>query len=618
METAGVLSRIAAKAHPVQHISWNWEGARVKEKKMDKDAICEVLERIAQLFELKGENPFKVRAYTNAANALSNYAGSLSEAARQGTLAKIPGLGQAISSKVAEMIETGGLKYFDELLAEFPKDIFAMLDIPGLGPKKVKTLIDVLGVQSVAELEAAVRDGRVAALPGFGEKSAAKILDGLKQSAKYAGKHLPYRAAVDVRFILEKMGADPNVLRFSAAGSYRRGKELIRDLDFVAASANPAAVIEAFVALDPVVETISRGKTKCSVRLHTGIQADLRVVSNKEYPLALLYFTGSKEHNVKLRNRAQKRGWTLNEYRLAIDEEKSDNAGSDEPPPIEEEADVYAALGLEFIPAELREDAGEIEAAEAGNLPRLVELENLRGIFHVHTTASDGRATLEEMANQAHELGLEYLGIADHSKSSFQANGLDEVRLAEQIAQIAELNAAFDGEFRIFTGTECDILKDGTLDFSDDVLSRLDYVVASIHASLTMPQAEMTKRIIKAISNPYVTMLGHVTGRLLLTREPSQVDIPAVIEAAADTGTIIELNCSPQRLELDWRWWPLAKAKGVKCAINPDAHRLDAFGYLVHGVQIARKGWLRREDVINTLPLGKIEVALKAKRLKHR
>ncbi len=585
---------------------------------MDRDGICEVLQRIAQLLELKGENPFKVRAYTNAANALSTYPGSLSELAAQGALEKIPGLGRAIACKVAELIQTGGLTYFEELRAEFPKDIFAMLDIPGLGPKKIKTILDVLGLQSITELEAAAQDGRVASLPGFGEKSAAKILEGLKQTAKYAGAYLHYRAAFDVQLILDKMRANPDVLQIAVAGSYRRGSEIIHDLDFVAASNKPDAVIHAFTALDLVVETIAKGKTKCRVRLHTGIQADLRVVSNKEYPLALLYFTGNKEHNVKLRARAQKRGWRLNEYELVIDEEHRQKVDVSEPPPINEEADVYTALGMEFIPAELREDAGEIEAAEAGTLPRLIELGNLRGVFHVHTTASDGRATLVELANQARELGLEYLGIADHSKSSFQANGLDEVRLAEQIAEIAQLNAGFDADFRIFTGTECDILKDGSLDFSDEILSRLDYVVASVHASLAMPESQMTARIIKAISNPYVTMLGHLTGRLLLSREPSRVDVPAVIEAAADTGTIIELNCSPQRLELDWRWWPLAKAKGVKCSINPDIHRLEGFSYLVHGVQLARKGWLRREDVVNTLPLGKIEAALNAKRLRQK
>ena len=317
-----------------------------------------------------------------------------------------------------------------------------------------------------------------------------------------------------------------------------------------------------------------------------------------------------------MRGRALQRGWTLNEYRLGNLESAQAQKLAEPIPPIREERDLYGALGLEYIEPELRENLGEFAAAESHELPDLIELSNLRGTFHNHTVASDGRSTLEEMAHAADDLGLQYLGIADHSKSSFQAHGLDEVRLLRQVEEIATLNATFDSaKFRIFTGTECDILKDGSLDFSDDLLARLDYVVASVHAVFNLPEAEMTARIIKAISNPHVTFMGHLTGRLLLRRKPYAVDVPAIIEAAAETGTIIELNANPRRLDMDWHWWPLAKEKGVRCVINPDAHHTSGLDHLWFGVAAARKGWLTRKDVINCLPLGKIEQVLGEKRL---
>jgi len=382
----------------------------------------------------------------------------------------------------------------------------------------------------------------------------------------------------------------------------------VHDLDFIVATRSPAEVSAYFVSHEAVEEILAQGPTKTSVRLKPGVQADLRVVTNDQYPFALAYFTGSKEHNVKIRGMALTHGWTLNEYRMAPVEGKA----ADPVPAIDEESDLYEALGLEYIPPELRENLGEIEAAAAGTLPMLVTLENVRGTFHNHTTASDGRSTLEEMAAAARELGLEYLGIADHSKSSFQAHGLDAKRLLDQRDEIRRLNAVGEG-LRLFAGTECDVLKDGTLDFPDEVLSELDYVVASVHSVFNLPEAEMTERIIRAISNPYVTMLGHLTGRLLLTREPYAVDVPAVIEAAATTGTWIELNANPSRLDMDWRWWPLAKEKGVRCVINPDAHSTGGLQQLWFGVAAARKGWLTRDDIANCLPLGQIEEALSTK-----
>jgi DNA polymerase (family 10) len=391
----------------------------------------------------------------------------------------------------------------------------------------------------------------------------------------------------------------------------------VRDLDFIVSTKDPAAVSQAFVEHALVESVIVAGATKSSVRLRSGIQCDLRVVAPAEYPFALNYFTGSKEHNVVVRNRALQRGWTLNEYRLApapVDPEaKKKRKTAEEIPEIHDEAELYRAFGLDYVPPELRENCGECEAAAEGRLPRLIEKENLRGAFHCHTTASDGRNSLEEMAHAAEELGLQYLGIADHSRSSIQARGLDEARLRAQGAAIRKLNKERDG-FRVFAGVECDILRDGSLDFPDDVLAELDYVVASIHSAFNLSEAEMTERIIRAISNPYVTMLAHPTGRLLLRREPYAVDMPAIIEAAAATGTWIEINAAPKRLDMDWRWWPLAKEKGVKCVINPDAHAVDRLQELWFGIGVARKGWLTKTDVVNCLPLGKIEAELDAKR----
>ena len=409
--------------------------------------------------------------------------------------------------------------------------------------------------------------------------------------------------------ILESLRGHAKISRVEAAGSLRRGKETLHDLDFIVATKDPQAVMDYFVEQPYVTQVIAHGATKSSIRMENGIQCDLRAVSNSEFPFALAYFTGSKEHNVAMRGRALKQGYTLNEYRLAPTGDAPEVSQN-----IHEEADLYRVLGLDYIEPALRENTGEIEASEAGELPRLVELENLRGTFHNHTIASDGKATLREMADAARDLGLQYLGIADHSKASFQANGLDESRLREQIAEIAALNTSFGDDFRLFSGTEVDILKDGTLDFEDELLAELDYSVASVHNVFNLPEKEMTDRIIRAIENPYVTMLGHLTGRLLLKREPYAVNVSAVIDAAAETGTIIELNANPWRLDMDWRWWKLAKEKGVKCAINPDAHSTGGLQCLTFGVRIARKGWLERDDVINCLPLPEVTEVLHAKR----
>lgn len=575
---------------------------------MNTDAIIAVLENIARLLELKGENPFKVRAYTNAARALETLAEPLETLVADGRLDALDGIGKATSEKIAALVADGRLDYYDQLREEFPPDILTLFELQGLGAKKIKVLWDALRIHSITKLERACRSGEVAKLPGFGEKTAANILQAIAHLQKHSGSFRIGDVAGLAESLLGDLATHPHVTRAKIAGSYRRKKEIVRDLDFIVASRHPADISE-FFATHPLVESVlARGATKTSVILKSGIQCDLRVVAHADFPFALAYFTGSKEHNVRIRSRALERGWSLNEYRF------SEAEGRDlrEPlPEIHEEEDIYRSLGLQPVVPELREDRGEIEAAEAHDLPTLVEWQNLRGTFHTHTTESDGRAPLEEMAAAARELGLEYLGISDHSKSSPQARGLDEKRLAAQVARIRALS---DDSLHLFAGTECDILKDGTLDFSDDVLASLDYVVASIHSSFSLSEAEMTKRIIRAISNPYVTMLGHLTGRLLLTRDPYQVNVPAVIEAAAETGTIIELNANPRRLDMDWRWWHLAKDKGVKCSINPDAHSTAGLQDLIFGVGAARKGWLTKADVINTLPLARIRPVLTAKR----
>jgi len=583
---------------------------------MDKATIADVLEKIATLLELKGENPFKIRAYTNAARSLETFGGNIADLANEGTLENIPGIGKAIAAKIKELVETGSLKFFEDLRAEFPADILEMFSLPGLGAKKIKALHEKLQVSSIAQLHEACVAGRVAELPGFGKTTQEKLCRAIDERQKYAGSFQLGKIAAEAERLQDDLRAHSEALQVCIAGSYRRRKEIVRDLDFIVATSAPAEISAMFVQHPLVESVIAQGPTKSSVRLRSGIQCDLRVVTTAEYPFALNYFTGSKEHNIEVRSRALKRGWTLNEYRLG--ETPPDPAAkqakqSPKIPVIREEADLYRALDLDHIPPELRENCGEFEAAANGKLPRLIEAENLRGTFHCHTTASDGRNSLEEMAAAAQELGLQYLGIADHSRSSIQARGLDEARLRVQVAMIRKLNEGFEN-FRLFAGVECDILRDGSLDFPDEVLAELDYVVASIHSAFTLSEADMTRRIIRAMQNPHVTMLAHPTGRLLLKRDPYAVDIPAIIDSAAETGTWIEINAAPKRLDLDWRWWPLAKEKGVKCVINPDAHGIERLQDLWFGVGAARKGWLTKEDVMNCLPLEKIVRELQQKR----
>lgn len=579
---------------------------------MTREDAATIFERIAILLEMQGENPFKVRAYRTGAEIVESFSGDIMKLAAENQLSGIKGLGEALRDKLHEMAVTGRLEFYEKLKAHFPDSIFELFDIQGLGPKKIAALHTEFGVASVADLKRVCESGEISRLAGFAAKTVAKILESIAFREQHASEFRLDQVHALVLEILEALRGHPAVSRAEVCGSFRRGKETVHDLDFLVATKEAEAVIEFFVTLPVVSDVIARGETKAAIHATHGVQCDLRVVSSAEFPFALMYFTGSKEHNVAIRQRALARGWSLNEYALSL---VPDHAGAATIPPIHDEAELYHALGLDAIDPELRENVGEIEAAAEGALPRLVQLENLRGVFHNHTTASDGNGTLKEMAAAAHDLGFQYLGIADHSKSSFQANGLDEKRLLAQIEEIKSLNREYSDEgFHVFAGSEVDILKDGSLDFSDEVLAQLDYVVASVHNVFNLPEAEMTRRIIKAIENPYVTMLGHLTGRLLLQRQAYKVDVAAVIDAAAATGTIIELNASAWRLDMDWRWWRMAKEKGVKCSINPDAHSTRGLQDVVFGIKAARKGWLTRADIINCMPLAEVKSALIEKR----
>lgn len=569
---------------------------------MDKDKVAGILVEIGTLLELKGENPFKTRAYANAARTIEGLGEPLAKIVAEKRLGEIKGIGAALEQKITELVETEKLKYYDELKASIPPGLLEMLEISGLGPKKIQALNQKLGVDSVEKLEAACQAGKVAELDGFGEKTQANILEGIALKRAYASKHRLSDAWLAAEPLLENLRSHPDVIRCSTAGSLRRFKEIIGDIDLLASSKKPAGVIEFFAAQTGIVKVLAKGETKASVILEGGIQCDLRVVSDAEFPFALAYFTGSKEHNIVMRQRAIQRGLRLNEYGLFKSKEETRDPKLLVPCQTEDE--IFAKLDLVFVPPELREDHGEFLAAEKNDLPELVEWSDLKGALHNHSNWSDGHNTLEEIAEFMDGLGLEYWAITDHSKSSFQANGLDAKRLREQIKKIGELNKKLedqDRNFRLLTGSEVDILKD-RLDFDDDVLAELEVVVASLHVP-SSSEAENTRRLIRAAENPFVHILGHLTGRLLLEREPYPVNVHAVIDACAETGTWIELNCNLHRLDLDWRHWPYAKSKGVKCVINPDAHRNEHAGFLRLGAGIARKGWLERRDVINVLTL---------------
>jgi DNA polymerase (family 10) len=586
---------------------------------VNKTEIAAVLVEIGTLLELKGENPFKIRAYQSGARVIE----ALSEEeiagrVKAGTLDEVKGVGEALAQKISELHTTGRLEFFEKLKSSIPAGMVELLQIPGVGPKKIRALNEKLGVDSIARLQQVAQEGQIATLEGFGEKSQEKILEGIRNREKYGRRHLWIEAWEVAEPLLAGLRKLPQVKRAEHAGSLRRRMETVGDLDFLVATDDPKPVADWFVQWPDVKEVTANGATKASVRLASGIQADLRLVPPEQFVFALHHFTGSKDHNVQMRHRALGQGLSMSEWGLVPAEgegtakQKAEERGRKTD--VETEEQLFKKLGLHFIPPELREGMGEIEASEKGALPVLVTESDIRGVFHNHTTASDGHNTLEEMTAAAQALGLDYLGIADHSKSSVQARGLDETRLAEQVASIQRLNASGKFETYVFTGTECDILPDGRLDFSDEVLAMLDYAVVSVHSVFKQGTEEMTKRIIRAIENPYTTMLGHLTGRLLLQREGYTVDVEKIVDAAIANRVVIELNASPWRLDMDWRHWRKAAERGLLCSINPDAHDTEGLAHFRTGVGSARKAWLTKENVLTTRPLAAVKKWLKERK----
>jgi DNA polymerase (family 10) len=583
---------------------------------VNKTEIAAVLVEIGTLLELKGENPFKIRAYQSGARVLEALSeDEIAERVKAGTLDEVKGVGEALAQKISELHTTGRLEFFEKLKSSIPAGMVELLQIPGVGPKKIRALNEKLGVDSIAKLQQVAQEGQIATLEGFGEKSQEKILEGIRNREKYGRRHLWIEAWEVAEPLLAGLRKLPQVKRAEHAGSLRRRMETVGDLDFLVATDEPKPVADWFVKWPEVKEVTANGETKASVRLASGIQADLRLVPPEQFVFALHHFTGSKDHNVQMRHRALGQGLSMSEWGLVPAEgegtakQKAEERGRKTD--IETEEQLFKKLGLHFIPPELREGIGEIDAAEKGTLPVLVAESDIRGVFHNHTTASDGHNTLEEMTAAAQALGLEYLGIADHSKSSVQARGLDEARLAEQVAAIGRLNASGKFKTYVFTGTECDILPDGRLDFADEVLATLDYTVVSVHSVFKQSTEEMTKRIIRAIENPHTTMLGHLTGRLLLQREGYTVDVEKIIDAAIANRVVIELNASPWRLDMDWRHWRKAAERGLLCSINPDAHDIEGLAHFRTGVGAARKAWLTKENVLTTRPLAAVKKWLK-------
>ncbi|MCL4706392.1 DNA polymerase/3'-5' exonuclease PolX [bacterium] len=559
---------------------------------MDKKQVIEILEEIGTLLELKGENPFKTRAYENAARALRGVSEDLNELVASNRLRGIKGIGEAISEKITTLVTTGTLKYYEELRRSFPPGIMELLRIPGLGPKKAKKLLDDLGVASIDDLEKACKENRVAKLEGFSAKSQQNLLDGIQQIRQFASRHLYHHAEQAARPLFEAVKKHAKVIRAELAGSLRRHKETIKDIDIVASckEADRAAIMDFFTKLPTVQNIIAKGDTKSSVLLENGIAADLRLTTDKDFPYLLHHLTGSAEHNIALRGHGQKLGIKVSEWGLFKGEKLIR---------CKDETEIFAALGMSYVPPELREDMGELDAALQDKIPRLIENEDLKGVLHCHSTYSDGANSIREMAEECRRLGFEYFGICDHSMSVYYAKGLPPERVKQQHKEIDKLNAELKG-FHIFKGTECDILPDGKLDYPDNVLASFDFVVASIHSSMNMTEEQATKRLIKAMEHPAVKIIGHPTGRLLLGREGYPINHRKVIEAAAELGVSIEINASPHRFDLDWRYCKYAAEKGVQISINPDAHEVAGIADIFYGVGIARKGWLRKNEVLNT------------------
>ncbi|KUO51325.1 MAG: histidinol-phosphatase [Desulfitibacter sp. BRH_c19] len=556
---------------------------------MDKHSVARILKEIGLFLELMGENPFKTRAYYNGARIIEFLEEDLGVLVKENRLKDVKGIGAALNEKITELVLSGQLIYYEELKANIPQGLMEMLHVPGLGPKKIKVLYEELAINSIIELEYACKENRLVDLKGFGAKSQENILKGIEYLKRFQGQYYYSEAIVIAEDIIQELKTSPDLVQISLAGSIRRCKETVKDIDLVASSENPKELTNYLANLSVVNDVIALGETKVSVKLNLGINLDLRVVKPDEYPYALHHFTGSKEHNTAMRHRAKTIDLKMNEYGVFQGEKRID---------CSDEIEVFKALGLEFIPPELREDLGEIEAAENGSLPQLVKEADIKGAFHIHTTFSDGTNTLHEMVCACIELGYEYLGITDHSQSAFYAGGLREREVYRQQQEIAHLKEKYP-EIDIYSGIESDIKPDGSLDYSDEVLDSFDFVIASVHSNLKMSKDKATERLVRAMEHPKVTMLGHPTGRLLLGREGYPLDMEQIFDAARKYNVIIELNASPARLDLDWRYLKRAKELGILITINTDAHRIEELRDVVYGVKIARKGWLESQNIFN-------------------
>jgi len=578
---------------------------------MNKAQVAAILDEIGTLLELQGENSFRTNTYHNGARVVEQLEEDLDDLVAQKKLGQVRGIGSSLEQKIVTLVTTGSLPYYDELKKKTPEGLLQMLRVQGLGPKKVKALYDNLKIDDLDKLKAACDAGEVAELKGFGAKTQQKILEGIAFLTEVGDRIRIDQAWAMAAGLLDGLRDAPGVVRMEVCGSLRRRRETIRDIDILISAADAGPIMDRFVGLPGVKSVTGKGDTKSSVFVTDGkhtMNADLRVVTDEQFAYALHHFTGSKEHNIHMRARAQERGLKMNEYELA---------GADSRVVCKTEADIFRALGLDYIPPEMREDTGEIDAAEKHTLPNLVEVGDVQGVFHNHTTYSDGAATVEQMARAAKALGLKYLGFGDHSQSLTVANGLTPERVRQAQAEIDAVGKTLKG-IRLFKGTEVDILADGSLDYDDDLLATFDYVVASVHTHFNLSRDEMTKRIIRAVRHPRVTMLGHATGRLLLKREGYDVDLEAVLQAAAESGTMIEINAHPVRLDLDWIHCKRAKALGVKLVINPDAHSCEELALYRYGIDVARRGWLSKEDVFNTHSAAEVaKVFARGKKAAH-
>ncbi len=560
--------------------------------------ISKLFHEIADLLEIKDENVFKIRAYRRAAMNLESLTEQIEAVAARGGLTEIAGIGKDLAAKIQEALETGRIEYLEELRKQIPRGVVELLAVPGIGPKTAKLLFDRLHVDSVEKLEALALEGKLLGLPGIKEKTVDNILKGIQVVKKGRERMLLGQALPLAREIVQILEKLPQVKKISMAGSLRRMRETVKDFDLLATSTKPAKVMEAFTSLPQVAEVLLQGDTKATVRHREGIQVDLRVVEPECFGAALQYFTGSKAHNIRVRDLASRKGLKVSEYGVFKEATGKRIAGATE-------EEVYKAVGLPFIPPELREDAGEIEAALEGRLPELLELHDIRGDLHAHTNWSDGHHDLEALVEAAHRKGYEYIIVSDHSRSATVAGGLSEEKLLEQIGKIRALNKKYK-TLRILAGSECDILADGTLDYPDRVLARLDIVLCAVHSRFKQGREGMTARIVKALSNPYVHILAHPTGRLIGERDPYDVDLEAVFAAAEQHDKAIEINAQPSRLDLNDHHARRAKELGVMIAINTDTHFLDQLDNMTLGVATARRAWIGKSDVLNTMPLGRL------------